>query len=127
MSNNKIWLGYLNIGDKSSPVVRDDRLNTGNPQTVYLFNLKRNSIIEYRRDIIEPKLRELSAAETDEYSKDLNKAFNDARTGFVPRISKNVNIPERATGSSSQKKNNDDDMDVDVDNDDMDMDDMDED
>lgn len=125
MSNNKLWVGYLDIGDKSSAVIRDDRLNTGNPQTVYLFNLKRNSFIEYRLDIIQPKLRELNADEANEYSKDLNKAFTEARTSFTPRVSKVLNIPERST--STQKKNDDEKIDIDVDDDDTDADDIDED
>ena len=52
-----LWYGYLEAGANSSPVIRDDGLNTGNPKTVYLFNLARGCILEYSREIVEPKLR----------------------------------------------------------------------
>ena len=48
-----LWLGYLEAGKSASPVVRDSSLDTGNPATIYLFNLMRGRILEYRKDIVE--------------------------------------------------------------------------
>ena len=59
----KIWFGFLEAGVKGSPVVRDAELATGDPKTVYLFNFMKGKILEYRRDIVEVKLRELAAEE----------------------------------------------------------------
>ncbi|WP_455204777.1 hypothetical protein [Kaarinaea lacus] len=82
--NNKFWCGFLDAGSKSSPVLLDDKLDTGNPKTVYMFNLKSERIIEYSRQIAEPKLRELKGDETS-LLKELTKAYNKARKDFSPR------------------------------------------
>ncbi len=60
-----LWFGYLEAGKKSGPVVRDVTLGTGTETTFYLFSLNRGAILEYRRDIAEPKLRELTEEEME--------------------------------------------------------------
>jgi hypothetical protein len=79
-----LWLGFLEAGDRSSPVVRDTSLDTGNSTTIYLFNLMRGRILEYRKDIVEPKLRELSPEESAMVTA-LQDAFSEARKVFTPR------------------------------------------
>ena len=79
-----LWLGYLEAGKSASPVVRDSSLDTGNPATIYLFNLMRGRILEYRKDIVELKLRELSPEESS-MANALQAAFQTARDGFTPR------------------------------------------
>jgi len=79
-----LWFGYLDAGDKGGPVVRDVTLGTGTPTTFYLFNLNRGAILEYRRDIAEPKLRELTEEESETVD-ELRQAFEQARKGFTPR------------------------------------------
>ncbi len=92
MSEKHYWFGYFEAGEKSSPVLRDSRIDTGNPDTLYLFNLKRNEILEYRREIIEPKLRELNAGEQG-VSQELQAAYAEARGHFTPRGGKIANLP----------------------------------
>ncbi len=86
MSRKKsnMWFGYLEAGQRSSMVVRDSSLDTGNPQTIYLFNLARARILEYRKDIVEPKLRELPADESATRDA-LQEAYLQAKVGFEPR------------------------------------------
>lgn len=103
MSENTLWYGYLDAGEKSSPVVMDQRLSTANPNTIYVFNLKRSEIIEYRRDIVEPKLRDLGDEESS-IIKELKSAYNKARSGFVPRGAKVSNIPEKGAEAPAPKK-----------------------
>ncbi|MDX2436212.1 MAG: hypothetical protein QNL88_04075 [Acidobacteriota bacterium] len=79
-----LWFGYLEAGEKSGPVVRDVTLGTGTETTFYLFSLNRGAILEYRRDIAEPKLRELTEEEMDTVD-DLRQAFEQARKKFTPR------------------------------------------
>jgi hypothetical protein len=85
--NSPVWYGYLQAGDRSSAVIRDDRLDTGNRKTLYLFNLARNSILEYSREIVEPKLRELkpdeaaTASELDAAYKKIRRSFKDRGAG----------------------------------------------
>lgn len=98
MSENPIWFGYLEAGAKSTPVVLDQRLNTGKPDTVYLFNLARNSFLEYKREIVDAKLRELQDGEADLGT--LKSAFNDARKEFRPRVSRAQTVAERGSATS---------------------------
>jgi hypothetical protein len=79
-----LWLGFLNAGKRSSPVVRDPSLDTGNPATIYLFNLMRGRILEYRKDIVELKLREFLPQESS-MVKALQDAFEEAKKDFMPR------------------------------------------
>ncbi len=89
-----LWYGYLEAGSNSSPVIRDDGLNTGNPKTVYLFNLARGRILEYAREIVEPKLRELNGKEAKAIAK-LDAGFAEARRDFKDRSARILNIPDR--------------------------------
>ena len=57
---SSLWFGFLEAGTKGSLVVRDHSIDTGSPTTIYLFNFEKGRILEYRRDIAEPKLRELT-------------------------------------------------------------------
>jgi hypothetical protein len=95
-----LWYGYLEAGANSSPVVRDEGLNTGNPKTVYLFNLARGRILEYSREIVDPKLRELNGKESKAIAK-LEAGFTEARRNFKDRSARILNIPER--GSPTRK------------------------
>jgi hypothetical protein len=87
MSDTPLWYGYLDAGEKSSAVLQDQRLSTGNPDTVYLFNLARGRILEYRRSIVESKLREFTPEEAAIIA-ELEAAFGEARRGFTPRTSR---------------------------------------
>lgn len=84
MSQEELWYGFLEAGDRSTPVARDPKLTTGNPDTVYMYNLLRNEIIEYKRAIAEPKLRELTSGEGDKL-KELKAAFAKALKEFTPK------------------------------------------
>lgn len=93
MSNNRLWFGYMEAGAKSSPVVIDNRLNTGKDATVYIYNQGRGEILEYRRDIAEPKLRELNEGEKQLVA-ELETAYKKARNSFNPRGSRVSQVPE---------------------------------
>jgi hypothetical protein len=82
-----LWFGMLEAGEKGSLIVRDGTLDTGTPATIYLFNVKKGRILEYRRDVVEPKLRELTADE-GAMVPSLTSAFEQARAGFVPRVTR---------------------------------------
>lgn len=91
MGQETLWFGYLEAGEKSSPVVMDPALNTGNPKTLYLFNYKRGQILEYARNIVESKLRELTEEEAG-MIETLEAAFQRARKGFKPRAASVFNV-----------------------------------
>ena len=81
MAKNPLWCGYLEAGDRSSAVLRDDRLETGNPKTIYLYNLARDEILQYSRDLVDPKLRELRDDESG-VAEDLKNGYTKARRTF---------------------------------------------
>lgn len=81
MAKTPLWCGYLEAGDRSSAVLRDERLETGNPKTLYLYNLSRDEILQYSRDLVEPKLRELRDGESD-LAEELKNAYTKARRTF---------------------------------------------
>ena len=94
-SKASLWYGYLNAGARSSPVLRDTRMDTGSPKTLYLFNLVRGEILEYAREIVEKKLRELKPAESG-FIAELDAGYKKARRNFKGRGSSIRNIAKRA-------------------------------
>ncbi|MDX9740418.1 MAG: hypothetical protein RBT81_04450 [Gammaproteobacteria bacterium] len=103
MAKNSIWCGYLEAGQKSSAVVRDDHLDTGNPDTIYLFNMARNEIIPYNRAIVEPKLREFTADE-EEVASELKAAYLRARKQFKVRTERPMPTTSRTTRPAQEGK-----------------------
>ena len=101
--NRNLWYGFLEAGDKSSPVVIDIGLTTDNVDTVYVFNQNRNKILEYKREIIDSKLRELNTSET-ELIKVLTAAYEQVLETFLPKSVKTpaVNYGEGHTATVSK-------------------------
>jgi len=117
MNQDSLWFGFLDIGEKSSPVACSPKITTGKTDTIYLYNLNRNAIIEYKREIVEPKLRDLKKDEAG-VLKELKSAYNKAAAKFTPRTMK-LNIPdkqpvnpptEKAPGKEQEFENIDDDF-----------------
>ena len=116
MSKNNLQCKYLEAGAKSSPVVLDTSLSTSNDQTLYLYHSQRDQIIEYRRDIVEAKLRELTDEEAQQVGA-LQQAYQQARTSFTPRGS-SAAIPESAPAPKTKSAPE---MDEVADDDDIDL------
>jgi len=111
---SQLWFGILDAGKKTSPVVRDPTLETGDPQTIYLFNLNRGAIREYRVSIAQNLLRELTEDEQDLVGS-LEEAFNVVRAGFVPRYTPNKRArPRRPREIELPEIPDDADFDIDV-------------
>jgi len=110
---SSLWYGYLEAGDRSTPVIRDERLDTGSSKTVFLFNLARREILEYSREIVEPKLRDLKSGEAKSL-KNLDAAYAEARRNFKDRRARTLNIPEQggATRRAAESRSDDDIEDV---------------
>ncbi|MGB5179565.1 MAG: hypothetical protein WBP44_12650 [Gammaproteobacteria bacterium] len=101
-SKASLWYGYLNAGARSSPVLRDARLDTGSPKTLYLFNLVRGEILEYAREIVEQKLRELKPAESG-FVADLDAGYKKARRNFKGHSASISNITKRSVAMFKEK------------------------
>jgi hypothetical protein len=97
MSEKPFWYGYLEAGGKSTPVLLDRQFDTGNPATVYLFNFSRGEILEYRRNIVENKLRTLGKDEAA-LAAEMKAAYTQVRRGFKPRQGRATIVPDRAPG-----------------------------
>ena len=115
------WYGYLNAGTRSSPVLRDTRLDTGNTKTLYLFNLVRGEILEYAREVVEKKLRELKPAESG-FVADLDAGYKKARRNFKGHYASISNITKRSVAVFKEKVDDYDDSEIDIDDIDLLMD-----
>lgn len=113
MHDEPIWYGFLEAGEKSTAVVLDERLNTGNPKTLYLFNHARSEILEYSREIVKPKLRELDPKEAGLIG-ELRSAFSEVRQRFQPRVTRVLDIPERTSSRPADDAPRDTEEDLDV-------------
>jgi hypothetical protein len=82
MSKDDIWYGFLEAGQKSSPVVRDATLEDKSRNKVYLYNFVRGQFLEYALEVVGPKLRELQPGDITQ--KELESAFKAARKSFNP-------------------------------------------
>ncbi|WP_260292182.1 hypothetical protein [Sedimenticola hydrogenitrophicus] len=102
MSKKNYWHGFLEAGTKSSPVLRDLNLETGNANTVYLYSLNRNKILEFQVGIVEPKLRELTKDESYLTSL-LNTGYTKAKKEFSPRASMRLKQVELTPQPSTAK------------------------
>ena len=87
MKNKELWYGYLEAGTKSSPILISSILDTNNEKTVYIYNLNRDAIIEYQRQIVEPKIRELNTDEAD-LIKELVSGYKAAKKNFSGKTRK---------------------------------------
>ncbi|MGR6035809.1 MAG: hypothetical protein ACU4EQ_04585 [Candidatus Nitrosoglobus sp.] len=103
MKEKTLWYGYLNAGQKSTPIVLDHELHTGNNETIYLFNLIRGEILEYQRQIVEPKLQELSTEQT-EVIKQLKAAYAKAKRNFKPQGARVLQFPARNPLSKNESE-----------------------
>ena len=117
-SKGSIWYGYLNAGARSSPVLRDARMDTGNPMTLYLFNLVRGEILEYAREIVDKKLRELKPDES-EFIAELDTGYKKARRNFKGRASSVSNITKRPAAAARENIVHHADSEINMDTDDL--------
>jgi hypothetical protein len=99
MSKYKLWYGVLEAGEKSSPVVIDRNMDTGDKNTVFMYNHNKQEILKYVRELAEPKLRELSDQEKLLESS-LKKGFMAALETIKFKVPKALNIPEKKAPSS---------------------------
>jgi hypothetical protein len=110
-TKSPLWYGHLEAGNRSSAVIRDERLDTGSRKTVFLFNLARGEILEYSRDVVEPKLRELKPSEAKTIKK-LDAAYAEARRNFKDRRARPLNIPEKGASARRPVEPQDDDDEI---------------
>jgi len=96
-------------------------MDTGNPKTLYLFNLIRGEILEYAREIVEDKLRELKPAESG-FVADLDAGYKKARRNFKDRSASISNITKRPVAEFKGKVDDFDDSEIGIDDIDLLMD-----
>ena len=101
-SKESVWYGYLKAGSRSSPVLRDESLDTRNPNSFYMFNLERGVILEYSREVVEKKLRELKPDESG-FIKELDAGYKKARSKFKDRSATIRSVTKRGAAKSAEK------------------------
>lgn len=117
MKDKHLWFGYLQAGAKSSLVVGDSRVESGGKSSMYLYNHLRKEMVEYRRDIVEAKLRD---ARPDEYNaEELAKAFQQALRRSKPILYQALFAPgsrapaTKKTPAARHSVSSDEDVDID--------------
>lgn len=95
MSKQKLWYGFLEAGSKSSPVVVDHSMDTGEKSSLFIYNHNRQEILKYVREVVEPKLRELTIQEK-ELESALKKGFNAAVKTLNFPLTKTLVSPAKA-------------------------------
>ncbi|WP_455217381.1 hypothetical protein [Kaarinaea lacus] len=96
MSKRKLWYGYLEAGKKSSPVIIDRNMDTGEKHTLFIYNHGKQEISKYVRELVEPKLRELTANEK-ELESAMKKGFTAAVKNMKHKVSKTFDATAIAT------------------------------
>ena len=110
-SKSSFWHGYLMAGARSSPVLRDRYLETGNTKTIYMFNLKRGEIIEYTLEIVEKKLRDLKPDES-RYITELDAGYKKAHRSFKGRVNRKSSVTVAEIKPPRESKGPGDDKDI---------------
>ncbi len=102
MNDKHIWVGYLSLANKKTLVASDDRVDTGNRKTLFLYNQERNDIVEYSREIIEAKLKAAPAADynVDEIAAVYQKALRKTK----PNVYRAVFTPNSGGSSGPKEK-----------------------
>lgn len=94
MKKQKLWYGYLEAGNKSSPVIIDHSMDTGEKHTVFVYNHNKNEISKYVRELVEPKLRELTDKEKGLESA-LRKGFSASLKTLKYPLPKTYDAPSK--------------------------------
>ena len=94
MKKHKLWFGFLEAGSKSSPVVIDRSMEMGDGNTLLIYNHNKKEVLKYVRELVEPKLRELTAQEK-KLEASLKKGFSESLKTIKFNIPKALNIPEK--------------------------------
>lgn len=95
MSKSKLWYGFLEAGSKSGPVAIDHGMATGDGKTMFIYNHNKKEILKYVRELVEPKLRELTAQEKA-LENSMRKGFRESLKTSGFKIPKALNIPDKA-------------------------------
>jgi len=103
VAKSKLLYKYLDAGAKGSAVVIDTTLDTCKEQTIYLYHQLRDEIIEFRRDIVEPKLRELTGEDAG-MEKALEEGYQKVRSTFMPRGGNALNIARHVPPVAAPEK-----------------------
>ena len=101
MKDNSLWVGYLALANKKVLVASDDRVDTGNRKTIFLYNQERNEIVEYSREIIQDKLKDAPAEDYND--KEIATAYQQALRKAKPNLYRVVFTPN-AGGSAIPKE-----------------------
>ena len=103
MAKQKLWYGFLEAGHKSSPIVIDHNMDTGEKHTVFIYNHNKQEILKYVRDLVEPKLRELTAKEKELESL-MKKGFAESLKTIKYKVAKNLDAPAKEAPATEVKK-----------------------
>ena len=103
MAKQKLWYGFLEAGNKSSPVIIDHAMDTGEKNTLFIYNHNKKEILKYVRDLVEPKLRELTDKEKKQEAS-MKKGFTDSLKTIKYKVPKNFDAPAKVVAAKQVDK-----------------------
>lgn len=119
MTKQILWYGFLEAGQKSSPVVIDHSIETGEKNTIFIYNHNKQEIVKYNRELVEHKLRELTAEEKQQEAA-LKKGFMEAVKKINNKIPKTFDSPPKNKPTPKIVEPSQDEPEVDISDSDLD-------
>ncbi len=99
MSKQNLWYGFLEAEERSSPVIIDNSMDTGEKRTVFIYNHSKKEILKYVREVVEPKLRELTDKEK-ELEASMKKGFTESLKTFNNKVPNLLAVPAKGKPSA---------------------------
>jgi len=121
-ANNVFWFGYLETANGKTLVVRNVLVDAEDKKSLFLYNAQRDALVEYKREIIEPKLVTANEGEID--ADELEKAYKRALRKKRPNTYNLLYRSSRVSGARASASNDEEDTleeEVEIDGGDDDM------
>jgi hypothetical protein len=95
-----VWYGKMKIDNKEIPVVFDPLLVPSIKGCIYLYNLERDSIVQYTWNIVHKLLHDLDKNEKNSVKKDVDPKWKAARKRFTKGQASNLSAEYGARTSA---------------------------
>ena len=76
------WFGMLQSSKGDAVMIWDSILPTASTGKVFLYNTRKDSLIEYVEELVRPKLRDLSKDELHDAQSEFGDRWSDVRAQF---------------------------------------------
>jgi hypothetical protein len=114
-SNKNFWFGYIDTVKGKTLVVRNSLVDSNHKNTIFLYNSQRDTLVEYSREIIEPKLIPANEGEFEaaKLEKAYKRALREKRPNTYNLLYRTARMKSSPAASNDESELLDDDTDVD--------------